>query len=101
MMYVYPFKNANHDLRCQVWQKAVNDPDNGNKDLMRDVCGMWMRWPEHAHRESAFGWEIDRIKPKAAGGSDDLSNLQPLNWRNNAAKGDTYPWSCPKWGAVN
>jgi hypothetical protein len=98
MKYVYSFKNADHELRSKVWQRAIDDPDNGNKDLMRDLCGVWMRWSEHGNRESAYGWEIDRIRPQAKGGSDELLNLQPLHWRNNSAKGDTYPWRCPKWG---
>ena len=31
----------------------------------------------------------------ALGGSDSLSNLQPLYWENNRHKGDNWPqWSC-------
>jgi hypothetical protein len=32
----------------------------------------------------------------AARGTDDLSNLQPLQWENNRGKGDTWPqqWVC-------
>ena len=42
-----------------------------------------------------WGWEIDHVKPVSQGGTDDLSNLQPLYWENNRHKGDAYPnWEC-------
>jgi 5-methylcytosine-specific restriction endonuclease McrA len=48
----------------------------------------------HGNTESEHGWEIDHIYPTALGGQTELDNLQPLNWQNNRAKGDTYPWRC-------
>ena len=41
-----------------------------------------------------FGWEIDHIKPVSKGGTDNLSNLQPLYWENNRSKGDKLDWKC-------
>jgi HNH endonuclease len=33
------------------------------------------------------GWEIDHITSQDHGGTDALSNLRPLQWKNNASKG--------------
>jgi 5-methylcytosine-specific restriction endonuclease McrA len=38
---------------------------------------------------SKYGWEIDHIIPVACHGSDLLTNLQPLYWKNNRRKGDS------------
>lgn len=46
-----------------------------------------MRRSEHG-ATNKHGWEIDHIRPVVAGGNDDLSNLQPLQWENNRKKGD-------------
>lgn len=35
-----------------------------------------------------LGWEVDHIKPIAKGGTDDFSNLQPLNIIANRLKSD-------------
>lgn len=77
-----------------VWRKGQSvlgyDPNNYRKD----ACGMWMK-KSSCGTEGDFGWEIDHICPVAKGGSDDLSNLQPLHWQNNRGKSDNYPnWSC-------
>ena len=55
-----------------------------------------MNWSEHGNRDSEHGWEIDHIKAVTNEGSDELNNLQPLNWKNNADKSDKTYWTCPK-----
>lgn len=77
-----------------VWEKG--QPSNGvNPDTYRtDKCGAWMGRTAHGNVQSTFGWEIDHINLVANGGSDALTNLQPLYWENNRRKGDTYPWNC-------
>lgn len=70
----------------KVWEKgkAVTgiDPNKWRKD----DCEAWIGRNQYGKRDSDYGWEIDHIKPESERGSDDLSNLRPLQWENNASK---------------
>ena len=77
-----------------VWRKGrlINDYD---PNVWRyDRCGNPIKFDDYGNTNSKYGWEIDHVVPVAKGGSDKLSNLQPLQWNNNRRKGDTSPWSC-------
>ena len=93
----------NYSIRCDgsgfdnatieaVWKKGEIEP--AYSGFRKDKCGASMQRDKYGKTEQ-WGWEIDHVKPVALGGSDDLSNLQPLMWENNRSKSDNYPnWTC-------
>jgi hypothetical protein len=86
MAYNYPFASAEEQLKLTVWAKGkVSEGYNGNF-YRRDAFGTWMQYSAHGDTLSYFGWEIAHIKPLADGGTNDPSNLQPLQWQNNRKK---------------
>lgn len=86
------------DTILAVWQKGKIVGDNDPKVYRQDDCGAWMRFSDHGDRDAKYGWEIDHVIPSSNGGSDSLSNLQPLHWENNAAKGDSSQLKCVRKG---
>lgn len=80
------YENDQHKMI--LWQRAKICPGYDPYVWRYDPYGRVMKWQDYGNRNSQFGWEIDHVKPQSAGGSDNLSNLQALNWQSNAAKSD-------------
>lgn len=73
------------DKKSSVWHKGHSIPNRGI-GWKKDDFGRVMRFKDYGNRQSEYGWEIDHIKPESKGGTDDLSNLRPLNWKSNVTR---------------
>ena len=78
----------NKEIIKRVWGKALPLLNDDPNRVRKDKCGAWIVFDEYGNRNSQFGWEIDHIIPSSKGGTDEIENLQPLQWENNVAKGD-------------
>lgn len=88
--------NKFSDTKIQlVWEKGQIIPNLNKDEWRKDFCGILIKRDAYGDTLKSVGWEIDHIKPVSKKGTDELNNLQPLQWENNRHKSDDYPdWSC-------
>lgn len=83
------------ELLLAVWEKAEEVYGYDARIWRKDFAGAWIRYDHYGMKDS-FGWQIDHKKPQAQGGTDNIRNLQPLQWENNLEKSDDYPFLIQK-----
>lgn len=69
-----------------VWEKASVVPNYDPNKYRKEACEAWIERGSYGDHDSSLGWDIDHIKPQSEGGGDELENLRPLQWENNAAR---------------
>ena len=72
----------------RVWAKGKKISGEGSAELRMDEYGCTMRRDKHGDRDDDRGWEMDHEKPKSEGGTDELGNRRPVNWRINVERGN-------------
>ena len=81
-------KYGDKDAPDKVWKKAEMIGGADPKKYRQDPYGNKICKQAYG-KKSQMGWEIDHIKPKSKGGSDDIVNLQALKTKTNKYKGDS------------
>ena len=70
----------------EVWKKGRRISGLQPTIWRNDDFDTRIKYDEYGNRDSKYGWEIDHIKPAKDGGNDELSNLRPLQWKNNVER---------------
>lgn len=73
----------------RIWEKGSKVRGKDPNRYRKDSDGMIIYKPSYG-KTSGMGWEVDHKRPRAKGGSDNIRNLVPKNWKTNRSKSDKY-----------
>ena len=77
------------DLKRACWAKTSPVSGQINSwEFRKDCLGNLLRYADFGNRHSPFGWELEYIVPARLGGSNSPENLQALQWKAAAARGE-------------
>jgi 5-methylcytosine-specific restriction endonuclease McrA len=75
------------NAKDEVWSKSTIIEGKNPKLYRKDPYSKTIYYHSYG-KDTKMGWNIDHIKPKQKGGSDDIINLQALQSHINKSKGD-------------
>jgi hypothetical protein len=71
------------EQKLKVWNKGNPIPNYDSSLVRTDKFGSVMKFKDYGERKTKFTWEIDHAISLKNNGTDYLSNLNPLQWKNN------------------
>lgn len=81
-------KGFSEETVWMVWSKALVIALSDAPVWRKDECGAWINRADYRNKNSLYGWEIEHIIPNSQGGTNNISNLIPLQWENNVRRQD-------------
>lgn len=75
----------------KAWDKAKSVPGKNPDVWRKDNHNNLIRKQSYGTK-GEYGWELDHKNPTSKGGSDKPQNIQPLHWKENREKSDSYPY---------
>jgi len=83
MAFIDPVMEENRHMIDAVWQRGRLIPGENPNVWRTDCYGNMIFYADYGNIDSVFGWLIDHVVSPVYGGSDDIENLQPVQWKVN------------------